>query len=81
MPLYDYSCAGCGDFRAFRPMRESAAPGECPTCGSPCARVLTAPYLADASPQERGATPRNGRIGFGGACGHGHGGCSHSHGA
>ncbi len=46
MPFYDYACAACGEFRAIRPMAESSAPQACPGCAAPCARVLSAPFLA-----------------------------------
>ncbi|MBK1616691.1 hypothetical protein CKO44_24945, partial [Rubrivivax gelatinosus] len=45
MPLYDYSCARCGAFRAFRPMAESARDTPCPQCAAPSARTLAAPML------------------------------------
>jgi putative FmdB family regulatory protein len=45
MPLYDYRCRACGEFRAFRPMDQAAAPAACPACGGAAARVLAAPFL------------------------------------
>jgi putative FmdB family regulatory protein len=49
MPLYDYACAGCGDFRAFRPMRESAEPQPCPGCARLSERTLSAPFLSGSA--------------------------------
>ena len=59
MPLYDYCCADCGPFRAFRPMRESSLPSACPVCGSPAQKMITAPFLADMNPYDRIAWQRN----------------------
>ena len=80
MPLYDYRCASCGDFREFRPMTQSSASQVCPVCGAPSQRVLTAPFLAAKDPNSGVAHQRNEQISVGRACGHAHG-CSHSHGA
>jgi putative FmdB family regulatory protein len=49
MPLYDYQCRDCGDFRAFRPMRDSQLAHPCPECATPCERSLSAPYLSGGS--------------------------------
>lgn len=46
MPLYDYACADCGEFRAFRAMRDSALPHPCPVCTQPSERTLSAPFLS-----------------------------------
>ncbi len=46
MPLYDYSCENCGNFREFHPMSESDAAQVCPICSAASERVLSAPYLA-----------------------------------
>jgi putative FmdB family regulatory protein len=77
MPLYDYRCVSCGDFREFRPMGESRAAGVCPVCGASSERVIAAPFLAGSDSASRAGHRPDGRIGFGHACGHG---CSHSHG-
>ncbi len=78
MPLYDYRCAACGDFRAFRPMAESGAPGVCPTCGAASEKLIATPFLAGQDAGRPTAAPVSGRghLGFGHSCGHG---CSHSH--
>lgn len=49
MPLYDYECNRCGDFREFHPMRDSQLPQPCPACGDASARALSAPFLSGAS--------------------------------
>ena len=78
MPLYDYRCASCGDFREFRPMTESRTPQACPDCGAPSARVLSAPFLAGTD--SNGRTVNRGqaqaRVPWRHACGFG---CSHAH--
>jgi putative FmdB family regulatory protein len=75
MPLYDYRCATCGDFRAIRPMAESSAAGVCPTCGAASERVLVTPFLAGKD-SGGGTAQRAGPSAFPRACGHSHG-CSH----
>jgi putative FmdB family regulatory protein len=46
MPVYAFSCAGCGDFDVTRPMDQAAAPAPCPVCGTEARRMFTAPGLA-----------------------------------
>ncbi|MDD2880538.1 MAG: zinc ribbon domain-containing protein [Rhodoferax sp.] len=47
MPTYDYACASCGGFDAFRSLAERNEPVACPDCGAASARVFaTAPRLA-----------------------------------
>jgi putative FmdB family regulatory protein len=47
MPTYDYACAGCGGFDAFRPVDDRNEPAPCPDCGAASPRVfVTAPRLA-----------------------------------
>lgn len=77
MPLYDYQCASCGDFRTFRPMRESDLPQPCPGCEVPCERTLVAPFLAGESPSGWLTNPRRNHPGgsWRAACGFG---CSHA---
>ena len=72
MPLYDYRCVSCGDFREFRPMTESNTSRACPVCGAPSERVIAAPFLAAKDTNSR----RNDQTGAPRACGHAHG-CSH----
>lgn len=55
MPLYDYICATCSGFRAWRPMSEAAAPGACPTCGKPAPRAVAAPQIATMDTRRRKA--------------------------
>ena len=52
MPLYDYQCASCGPFTAFRPMADYAKPVSCETCGADAPRaILAAPALAASMPR------------------------------
>lgn len=49
MPMYEYACAKHGVFEAIKPIVESAAPENCPTCDHPSVRILSpgaAPRLA-----------------------------------
>ena len=59
MPLYDYACEGCGPFRDWQPMSAASAPVECPTCGVPAPRAITAPFIANMNPNSRIAHQRN----------------------
>ena len=59
MPRYDYSCERCGPFEAWRPMSEYSAPSDCPSCGSPAPRMVTAPFIANMNPHTRIAHERN----------------------
>jgi putative FmdB family regulatory protein len=78
MPLYDYCCASCGDFREIRPMKESGASRACPTCGTLSERVISTPFLAGKGPGgAQTGVQRYGQTGIRHACGHG---CTHSHG-
>ncbi len=77
MPLYDYRCVSCGDFREFRPMKESGAAHACPTCGAMSERVMTPPFLAGGEPaRHTGGVQRYGKSGIRHACSPG---CTHSH--
>lgn len=60
MPLYDYHCGRCGDFRAFRPMRDSQLPQACPECAASCQRSLSAPFLSGASSDGLLSRPQGG---------------------
>lgn len=46
MPLYDYTCANCGDFEAWRTMAEVSQPMACPTCDDVAMRLLVAPNIS-----------------------------------
>lgn len=48
MPLYEYSCPGCGSvFETFRRISESRQPADCPECGAEAPRIFSAaPLLA-----------------------------------
>jgi putative FmdB family regulatory protein len=59
MPLYDYHCSACGDFRAWRRMSEAAEPVDCPSCAAPAARAVVAPSLALMNGHIRIAHQRN----------------------
>lgn len=79
MPLYDYRCVSCGDFREIRPMTESSASRVCPICGALSEKVIAAPFLAGGDQNSRIGLRRNEQTSVPRICGHAHG-CSHSHG-
>ena len=64
MPLYDYSCAACGDFREWRSLAQSADPAPCPRCAAPAPRAISAPYLTRMSRGTRIAHERNERSAY-----------------
>jgi len=79
MPMYDYQCPRCGDFREIRPMAESRLPRACPACGSLSERRLRAPFLAGGDGGGGVSMPRCGdpnRVSWRSACGLG---CTHAH--
>jgi putative FmdB family regulatory protein len=59
MPLYDYRCTDCGEFRAWGAMRDAAAPVACPDCRQPAPRAVVAPNLALMQSNTRIAHQRN----------------------
>ena len=61
MPLYDYECLTCGDFREWRNMSEWEASVPCPHCSLPAPRRAAAPMLAVLSKNNRIAHERNER--------------------
>lgn len=88
MPLYDYHCAECGGFRAWRRMSEAGDPIPCPSCDEPAVRSVVAPSLALMPSNNRTAHQRNEKSahepkvvsGHGHGAGHHHHGHSHGHG-
>jgi putative FmdB family regulatory protein len=46
MPIYAFTCAGCGSFDLARRVADAGAPARCPACGADARRVFTAPGLA-----------------------------------
>lgn len=79
MPLYDYQCKDCGEFRALRPMSEADAKQPCPVCGTASARMISAPFLSGGQPPGGWlSNPRRdsqGRASWRAACGFG---CTHA---
>ena len=59
MPLYDYRCTTCGDFRSWQRMSESADGAACPGCEETATRLVTAPSLALMPNNNRIAHSRN----------------------
>jgi len=46
MPIYDYTCKGCGPFEAQRSHTEAGTPAACPDCGEPSERQWSVPVVA-----------------------------------
>ncbi|HEU4458332.1 MAG TPA: FmdB family zinc ribbon protein [Methylibium sp.] len=62
MPTYDYACAACGGFDAFRALAARNEPAACPGCGAAAPRVFaSAPRLALLDGPTRGAIEVNER--------------------
>ena len=59
MPLYDYRCDSCGDFRDWHTMARSQEPTDCPTCGRPARRRVAKPFIAFMPSHTRIAHQRN----------------------
>ena len=55
MPLYDYTCRACGDFRELRTVDQRNCRTPCPQCRVPAQRVIKAPNLAIMNPLTRKA--------------------------
>jgi len=77
MPVYDFSCPECGDFRALLTIDERNDPTPCPDCSRVGQRLILAPNLALMNPIKRKATAINEksrhepRISTGHSCGSG----------
>lgn len=72
MPLYDYRCGRCGDFRASGSIQASGRPAACPVCGAASPKLLTAPYLGGSAAAEGWLTraqPAAGHASWRHACG------------
>jgi len=62
MPTYDYECADCGGFDAFRSIAQRNDPAACPQCGAGSPRVLaSAPRLSCVATGTRLAIEANER--------------------
>jgi putative FmdB family regulatory protein len=69
MPLYDFRCARCGEFRARGSIQAPGAPAACPVCGAACAKLLSAPFLGGASGWLARPQAQQGRMNWHHACG------------
>ncbi|MEA2321608.1 MAG: hypothetical protein QOD81_1458 [Solirubrobacteraceae bacterium] len=63
MPIYAFSCAGCGSFDVTRAVAEAGAPAACPRCGAGARRVFTPPGLALLATPVRGLLDREEKSG------------------
>ena len=59
MPLYDYRCDTCGEFRDWQSMQRSQEPVDCPICGLPADRQVAKPFIARLPTHTRMAHARN----------------------
>jgi len=59
MPVYDFTCSDCGDFRALLTIVERNEPTSCPSCDRVGQRLILAPNLALMNPIKRKATAIN----------------------
>jgi putative FmdB family regulatory protein len=77
MPVYEYECAACGPFTAFRSMADYAKPCPCEACGTEAPRAfLTAPAFASMDATKRKSIAVNERAAHAPRRSQGHGpGC------
>jgi putative FmdB family regulatory protein len=59
MPVYDFTCVRCGDFRELLAIDERNQPVACPNCAGLSQRLILAPNLALMSPIKRKANAIN----------------------
>jgi putative FmdB family regulatory protein len=59
MPYYDYHCGTCGEFTLLRGIKDRDVPVECPECGVPARREVSAPNLSLMPAARRSAFTRN----------------------
>ncbi|MFT3991940.1 MAG: zinc ribbon domain-containing protein [Luteolibacter sp.] len=59
MPVYDFTCETCGDFRVLRMISERNDPAPCPSCARLGRRLILAPNLAVMAPLQRKAASIN----------------------
>jgi putative FmdB family regulatory protein len=59
MPVYDFTCLHCGDFRTLLTIDERNSPTSCPICSRVGQRLILAPNLALMSPIKRKASAIN----------------------
>lgn len=61
MPVYDFTCQDCGDFRDLRTIAGRDDPAFCPHCEAPARRLILAPNLGLMNPLQRKAATINER--------------------
>lgn len=59
MPVYDFHCQDCGDFRELLTIDERNDPVACPSCSQIARRLILAPNLALMNPLGRKAAAIN----------------------
>jgi putative FmdB family regulatory protein len=48
MPIYEFRCARCADFEQSHPIASVPELSDCPVCGEPARRRMSAPHLSVA---------------------------------
>jgi putative FmdB family regulatory protein len=48
MPIYEFRCGRCADFEQSHPINSVPEATDCPVCGEPARRVMSAPHLSIA---------------------------------
>jgi putative FmdB family regulatory protein len=46
MPIYEFRCGQCADFEQSHPLNSVPEVTDCPACGGPARRRMSAPYLS-----------------------------------
>ena len=59
MPVYDFTCDECGDFRVLRTIAERNDPASCPSCEMIARRLVLPPNLGHMNPLQRKAATIN----------------------
>jgi putative FmdB family regulatory protein len=59
MPVYDFTCQNCGDFRELLTIEERNDPVACPSCSRVAHRLVLAPNLSLMNPLRRKAAGIN----------------------
>jgi putative FmdB family regulatory protein len=61
MPIYEFRCARCADFEQSHPIATVPELTDCPACGEPARRRMSAPHLSAAGSAAYGLVERSAR--------------------
>ena len=59
MPIYEYRCDACGPFSKINKMENALKETECPYCGIGAKRIISPPFVACMTAQNRKAWEKN----------------------